>query len=783
MTKTEPQVGGWGTDAGDDLASYEGWSVVIIGGLLAGVAVGGSFLGGDGVDRTRVAVPLVASLAIVAAGVRLRRVDLSDDDIAIVAIWTALTAALFAAVVMVAAYVMAENSLQVGSLIASFMAPLGACGGAVAGYSDARRRQQHRQSRRTERALESATDGIAILDEEGTYVRVNQAHTDVYGYDDPDEMVGQTWETCYGDEELERMHTDVMPQLESQGEWRGEATGRRADGTSFPQELTLTSMDSGGRVCIVRDISERREQEERLREQKRKLGTIVENVPIILFAFDQTGTLTLSEGKGLDALGLESGELVGESVFDVYADAPAVVDGCRQALDGETVHRTLYLGDAVLETWMTPSFDEDGSVSQVIGTSMDMTEQHEQEQEIAALHNASRRLTYATTFEEVAETAIQIIDELLDGSLSAVWRYDEDTETLRQSQMNDDMATLADETGVAFDTLEETSFGMDCFRSGQLRVIDDYSSFEQAAFPDLELGTVVLVPIDTHGLLQVGYRESTDIDDLDRTQLGILRLNLQAALARAEREALLRERTEELEATTAQMAFINSILRHDVLNGMTVIRARGEFLEAELEGKQREYAETIVRWCDDITSFVERVQTVLNALSGEGGVPLRPVDAAELLREEIERIDQTYPEVTFTSSLDDEVTVLADELLGDVLGNIVRNAIEHNETEGLRIRVNSDTHDDTVTVRIADNGRGIPAEQREAVFRRGETHAKSTGSGFGLFFVDAMVEAYGGDVRIEDAPAEHFDDDETGAVFAVELRRPNDQRGKSGDDV
>ncbi|EMA28366.1 ATP-binding protein [Haloarcula japonica] len=57
----------------------------------------------------------------------------------------------------------------------------------------------------------------------------------------------------------------------------------------------------------------------------------------------------------------------------------------------------------------------------------------------------------------------------------------------------------------------------------------------------------------------------------------------------------------------------------------------------------------------------------------------------------------------------------------------------------------------------------------ESIFRRGETgHVKSTGSGFGLFFVDSMVEEYGGTVWVED-------NEPTGAVFVIELPLPEAQ--------
>jgi signal transduction histidine kinase len=68
-------------------------------------------------------------------------------------------------------------------------------------------------------------------------------------------------------------------------------------------------------------------------------------------------------------------------------------------------------------------------------------------------------------------------------------------------------------------------------------------------------------------------------------------------------------------------------------------------------------------------------------------------------------------------------------------------------------------------VRVADDGPGVPDELKDAVFRRDETGMTETavGSGFGLFFVDQMMDRYGGSVRIED-------NEPRGAVFVLELR-------------
>lgn len=67
-------------------------------------------------------------------------------------------------------------------------------------------------------------------------------------------------------------------------------------------------------------------------------------------------------------------------------------------------------------------------------------------------------------------------------------------------------------------------------------------------------------------------------------------------------------------------------------------------------------------------------------------------------------------------------------------------------------------------MRFADNGPGVPDDQKETIFGKGSMGKDSTGAGLGLYFVETLVESYGGDVRVED-------DDPTGAVFEIALKR------------
>jgi len=114
-------------------------------------------------------------------------------------------------------------------------------------------------------AMTASMDGIGILDGRLDFTYVNDALAKLFGYPAPKEIVGRSICDLYEPPEQVRFITTVVPLVQQRGRWRGEATGLRSDGSLFPQEISLTAIEGGGMVAVVRDITERTYAEEQIK--------------------------------------------------------------------------------------------------------------------------------------------------------------------------------------------------------------------------------------------------------------------------------------------------------------------------------------------------------------------------------------------------------------------------------------------------------------------------------------------------------------------------------------
>lgn len=230
--------------------------------------------------------------------------------------------------------------------------------------------------------------------------------------------------------------------------------------------------------------------------------------------------------------------------------------------------------------------------------------------------------------------------------------------------------------------------------------------------------------------------------------------------AAAQRAAV---RAEEAESRQELLDYLNSVLRHEVLNTANVIDGYASLLQEGGDERTPERAAVIRRQTREMERVLRDVRVLVDATRRD--TEREPVDLAAVLDDELTKLRDRHGTVETEATIPGEAYVRADALLPRVFSNLFNNAVEHNDSPTPRVSVTVTGTAEMVTVRVADNGPGIPADERDTLFER-----ESSGSpdhGLGLALVDTLVDRYGGSLDLAETGPE-------GTVFAVELPRATD---------
>ena len=131
------------------------------------------------------------------------------------------------------------------------------------------------------------------------------------------------------------------------------------------------------------EMSDRKYAESALWESEMRLHTVVTQAPIILYATDSNGTLTLLEGKGLERLGHPPGKVVGQSDFGLYGSRLKILENFPDVLEGADSAWIVKVGDSVYQNRATPLRDTTDQVIGLIGVAIDITQRQQAESVLA----------------------------------------------------------------------------------------------------------------------------------------------------------------------------------------------------------------------------------------------------------------------------------------------------------------------------------------------------------------------------------------------------------------
>jgi PAS domain S-box-containing protein len=403
--------------------------------------------------------------------------------------------------------------------------------------------------------FENSGDATAYCEYDGDVpmIRaVNAAFERTFGYPE-DEMVGRSIDDIVLPTEF-AAEGEAINRRVKKGEYiEDEVRRETADGVRdfFLRSIPIHPGESGERsYAVYTDITERKERKRELEETKTRLESVVENVPVILFAIDADGRFTLSEGKGLSALDASPREAIGESIFDWLSDYPSAIEDVRRALAGERFNAIHGMWDSYFETWYQPIRDDADEVTGVIGVSMDVTARMRHEQALTALHTATQEMLDASSTEDVARIAADAGASVLDLPGVVVYLFDEETNTLVPAAHSDDVPPLVGPP-VPFEAGESITWQV--FATGKTQVFDDVRESEHVYNPETRLRSGLYVPLGNHGVF-MSVDDEPGTFEADAVELAtVFAATTQAALDRVSREAALRKRERELEEQASRL--------------------------------------------------------------------------------------------------------------------------------------------------------------------------------------------------------------------------------------
>ncbi len=653
----------------------------------------------------------------------------------------------------------------------------------VRDVSEHRRKEQ--KLRRRSDAMEAATDGMAILSTEGLYQYVNPAHANIYGYDGPETLLGESWTICYGEEEKQRLKHEAMSTLRETGEWRGKARGRRADGSSFPQELTLATIEDGGIICIVRDITARRRAEEELRSTKNFYEQILEKAMKDLTVFSPEGEFEYVNPQSVEDPAMREW-LIGRTNEEY----------CRKRnLDPELGKRrdrairtavqkkekTKFEEKIKTETGLrhylrahSPVTDVEGNVTHVAAFGFDITERKKREQalqerqaKIEALYEATRRVLTAESRGEISDRIHDLLGNVFDYPLRNTGFVDGDT--IRPEQ------TIAEGTRLPSpqsQPREGNSLSAKALQAGDTVLVEDASALDN----EVEYGglhSLAGVPIGEQGVVVVGKMKIESFDPFNLRLIEILSSYAALIIERLEQEETLREAKEEAEEAARLKSAMLANMSHEIRTPLTSIIGFAEALgeEDRQEGASSRFAKLIEKSGRRLLYTLDGVLNLSKLEAGQMALEAQPVDLADQVQDVADELRPRALEKGLSLHLDAAGSVRAWASTGGVqivVQNLLSNAIKYTE-EG-EVRVGVWNEEDNAAIAVEDTGVGMDEDRAKHLFEpfRQESEGMSRtyeGTGLGLAVTKKAVDKMDGHIEIESEKG-------AGSRFVVRLPRP-----------
>jgi PAS domain S-box-containing protein len=501
--------------------------------------------------------------------------------------------------------------------------------------------------------------------------------------------------------------------------------------------------DSSGEVIrvvgIAIDITERKQEEERLRALSTRFAQVTQFASMAIWEWDPHAQVFLWDDTAFAITGIPRADSVSFETWDQSihpedrAANAATLDRIVRGKTQESLEFRFYRRDGALRHLYAaggPVLDSNGEVVRVVGIAIDITERKQEEERLRAL---SFRFAQATRFASMA-----------------VWEWDPRTRTHVWDDSGYAMAGIAKREFLPHEKWEQTVHPDD--RAGAnaaLERIVRSKTQESMEFrvlrPDLTIRHIFAAGgpvLDSRGEVVRVIGIASDITE---------RRRLEADL----------ETTREQAAASARLSALGMMaggVAHEINNPLSIIHAMASDLAEMVATDGSVPPEVVSRKSTVIRETAERIAKIVKSLrqiSREGSSDtFHPTSVAKILAETLHICRAKFAangvELLLPGTIPELSVPCREVQIAQVLLNLLQNAFDAAlEREGDRwVRVDVVPRDGTVVISVVDSGPGIPLELRARVMEPFfTTKPVGKGTGLGLSLSKTIAEDHGGSLE------------------------------------
>lgn len=647
--------------------------------------------------------------------------------------------------------------------------------------------------------LENSTDSIYYKDREGKFLKANLTVALNHGFTSPEQLLGKTDFDLFNHEHAVETFNDEQEIIRTGKALIGKEEkivwpdGKVSWVSTSKMPFYNSADEIIGTIGITRDITQHRQTEEQLHNERIFMRTVLNNLPDAIYAKDLGYKKTFANKRDLENLGCKSEEeVIGKTDFDFFSNEVAssfFADDQSVIRSGEPIlnREEYYINENGEEKWLLtsklPLYSENKNIIGLVGIGHDITARRRSEKIREALFNISEAANTTSEMAMLYKRLHEIIQSLIPATnfylalfnektniISFPYFIDENEQTPPAHKFGKGLIEYVIKNGKAL--LADNATIEMLKQSGEIDI-----SYKSSA---VWLGVPLILSGKTIGVIVArDYKNKNAFRNEDLQLLSFVSSQVALVIERKRSSDAINKYAEELKNLNTTKDKFFSIIAHDLKNPFITILGFSELLLSDYNELNDEeklfYIEEMKKSADTSHSLLQNLLQWSRSQTGRIVFQPKILPIDKIILDNIELLKPTaeQKEIKIDYSQLSTINVLADEdMASTIIRNLISNAIKFTGRKG-NIYITAVDSDSFVNISVKDSGIGMSEETQRKLFQLDTSYStegteKETGTGLGLILCKEFIEKNGGTIIVESKYGE-------GSTFHFTLPKPSSQ--------